>query len=219
MDDLVVLTQQTADINVISHFNRYHVRRSTASTIEVEAPNNGEVDTHECLQILCLTAAACARRPDDIARFWRSMRFDFISMMLRNIQPIDDVHLILDLLATSIQERTFAMIVPPPANQEASERHIIDRISSLLIEVPKATDGQEPYNAVDIAELRLQVLSLITKLSDKKRSAEAFVRDPFSIGRLVRIMNDELDAIYDYKYGHEYRYGTILIRWGRAQED
>ncbi|KAL9101531.1 MAG: hypothetical protein Q9187_009237 [Circinaria calcarea] len=83
--------------------------------------------------------------------------------------------------------------------------HVIDRVSAMLIEVPKVAEGEEPYDAVEVAEMRLEALALMEKICDNKHGGEAIARNPFAIGRLVRVMNDELHALYQYKYGHEYR--------------
>lgn len=201
VDELVLLTQLTADINVIPRF-----RRKPPTEL------SSEIDTNECLQILQLVACGCRRRREDIERFWRSMRFDFILMMLRNVQPIEDIELILTLLRTSTLEDSFAMrVAPQEADQSISEMHVIDRVSAMLIEIPKVAEGEEPYDAVEIAEMRLEVLGLMEKICDNKHGGEAMARNPFAIGRLVRVMNDELHALYQYKYGHEHRYVILFF--------
>lgn len=196
----MLLTQLTADINVIPRF-----RRKPPTEL------SREIDTNECLQILHLLACGCARRQEDIERFWRSMRFDFILMMLRNLQPIEDIELMLTLLRASTLEDSFAMrVAPQEADQSISEMHVIDRVSAMLIEVPKVAEGEEPYDAVEVAEMRLEALALMEKICDNKHGGEAMARNPFAIGRLVRVMNDELHALYQYKYGHEHRYVMLF---------
>ena len=197
----MLLTQLTADINVIPRF-----RRKPPTEL------SSEIDTNECLQILQLAACGCTRRQEDIERFWRSMRFDFILMMLRNHQPIEDIELMLILLRTSTLEDSFAMrVAPQEADQSISEMHVIDRVSAMLIETPKVAEGEEPYDAVEIAEMRLDVLALMEKICDNKHGGEAVAKNPFAIGRLVRVMNDELHALYQYKYGHEHRYVVLFV--------
>ncbi|MCJ1381176.1 hypothetical protein MMC17_004285 [Xylographa soralifera] len=200
MDEVIELAQKTADINVIPRFKRF----TAAAAKEPKKELNDNIDTNECLQILYLIALACIRRKEDIARFWRFMRFDFIMMMFRTSQPVEDIQLMLKLLETSVQENTFAMITNS-ATQIESEQHIIDRVSLMLIDVPKAAEGEQPYDAVEIAEMRIQVLSFVEKLCDKRHGGEAFAKHPLATGRLVRVMNHELNALYDHKFGHEYR--------------
>ena len=201
MDEVIELAQKTADINVIPRFKRF----TAAAAKEPKKELNDNIDTNECLQVLYMIALACTRRKGDIARFWRFMRFDFIMMMFRTSQPVEDVQLMLKLLETSVQENTFAMITNS-ATQIESEQHIIDRVSLMLIDVPKAAEGEQPYDTVEIAEMRIQVLCLVEKLSDTRHGGEAFAKHPLAIGRLVRVMNHELNALYDHKFGHEYRF-------------
>lgn len=203
MDEVVGLAQKTADINVIPRFRRF--APATTSSPKTALKTNDEVDINECLRILYLIALACARRQADITRFWRLMRFDFIMMICRNSQPVEDVHLMLKLLSSSVQENTFAMITDP-AKQVELEQHVIDRVTAMLIENPKAADGDEPYDTVEIAEMRLQILCLMEKLCDKRHGGEALAKHPLAVGRLVRVMNDELNALYDHKAGHEHRF-------------
>jgi len=203
MDEVVGLAQKTADINVIPRFRRF--APATTSSPKTALKTNDEVDTNECLRILYLIASACVRRQEDITRFWRLMRFDFIMMICRNSQPVEDVHLMLKLLSSSVQKDTFAMITDP-AKQVELEQHVIDRVTAMLIENPKAADGDEPYDTVEIAEMRLQILCLMEKLCDKRHGGEALAKHPLAVGRLVRVMNDELNALYDHKAGHEHRF-------------
>ena len=203
MDELVTIAQQTADVNIIPRYLRF--RPKTASKDGGERQSSNDIDTHECLQLLDLTSTLCARKPEQIARFWRSMRFDFISMVLRNSQDIQDIILLVKVLLTSVQPASFAMIVAPPASQLVSEQHVIDRLSSMLIEVPRTMEGAKEYSAVQVSEVRLQILTLIERMCGKRYCGEAFARHPLALGRLVRLMNDELNALYDYRHGHEYR--------------
>ena len=203
MDELVTIAQQTADVNIIPRYLRF--RPKTASRDGTERQPSEDIDTHECLELLDLTSTLCARKPEQIARFWRSMRFDFISMLLRNSQDIEDIILLVKILLTSVQDSSFAMIVAPPASQAVSEQHVIDRLSSMLIEMPRVKEGEKEYDAVQVAEIRLQILDLIEKMCGKTHCGEAFARHPLALGRLVRVMNDELNALYDYRNGHEHR--------------
>lgn len=195
-DEVLQYTQLTADINMIPRF-----KRVPAAQIKSEA------DTNLCLQILHLMAYDCLRRKEDIERFWRIMRFDFSVMMLNVAQPIEELHIAISLLRTSVLETSFAMrVTPGDGTQGKSQEHVIERFSRLLLEVPLAMEGARPYEVTEIAKLRLQVLSLLEAMCDNKHGGEALATHKDVIGRLVRVMNDELDALYDHQYGHEYRY-------------
>ena len=195
VDSIIALVQVTADVNAIPRFKRKPVTELKP-----------EIDTSECLQILHLIAYGCRRDKEDTARFWRCMRFDFLLMILNVTQPLEEIHLMLQMLRTSIFEESFAMIIPPrDGDQRQSEKHVIDSLSALLIDMPKATAEEKPCDVTEIAELRLQVLDLLERMCETNRGGEALAKNPFTIGKLVRLMNDELDALYDYQYGFEYK--------------
>lgn len=210
MDEVVELAQSTADINVIPRFKRF----TPATTSAPKEEPSEDVDTNECFQILYLIALTCSRRKEHIARFWRLMRFDLIVMVFRSSQPVEDMQIMLKLLGTSVQENSFAMVTNS-AVQAESEQHIIGCVSSMLITIPRVLEGEQPYDAVEIAEMRIQILYLVEKLCDKRHSGEAFAKHPFAVGRLVRVMNDELNALYDHKFGHEHRYA--LRHWQEVE--
>ncbi|MCJ1466481.1 hypothetical protein MMC07_005100 [Pseudocyphellaria aurata] len=194
-DEVIKYAQLTADINMIPRF-----KRVPAAEIKPE------IDTNLCLQILHLMAYDCLRRKEDIERFWRIMRFDFSVMMLNVAQPIEELHIAISLLRTSVLETSFAMrVTPGDGTQGKSQEHVIERLTRLLLEVPLAMEGASPFEVAGITELRLQVLSLLEAMCDNKHGGEALATHKDVIGRLVRVMNDELGALYDRQYGHEQR--------------
>ncbi|KAL8946536.1 MAG: hypothetical protein Q9222_007080 [Ikaeria aurantiellina] len=194
VDTVLEVIQSTADVIVIPRVRRQPQKFS------------GEISTLDCLELLRSIANGCALHEEDIIRFWRNMRFDFIAMILQVVQPIEELHTSLRLLRLSIQKDTFAMVVPPnDGKQEPSELKLIDLLTRLLVENLSPPKDEEPYSVVEIAELRLSVLWLMEEMCNNEHSSRALATSQHAIGRLVWLMNDELDAIYDYQDGHEYR--------------
>ncbi|KAL8807703.1 MAG: hypothetical protein Q9182_000514 [Xanthomendoza sp. 2 TL-2023] len=191
---LLEAIQSTADVNIIPRIRRQPQKFSAV------------VNTFDCLELLKSVSYDCLFREEDITRFWKCMRFDFIAMILQVVQPIEELHVSLALLRTSVQKESFAMIVPlNDGKQEPSEMRLLDLLTRLLVEQPKPSNADELYGVVEIAELRLSVLSLMEEMCDNKHSCRMLAQSQHAIGRLVWVMNDELDALYDYRYGHEYR--------------
>lgn len=192
-NDIVTKAQTTADVILIPR-------------IQGRSKLTDEINTNECLQILHLIAYDCLRGQTDLEHFWRSMRFDFVLMMVSGIQPMEELHLAINLLRTSVLETSFSMIIPQgDGNQIKSQAFVIEAISRLLIHAPLTGEGAEQYDVTDIAQLRLEILSLMEHMCDNKSCGEALAIHKNIIGRLARVMNDELDALYDFHYGHEYR--------------
>lgn len=194
VDTLLEVLQSTADVNVIPRVRRQPGKFSA------------EVNTLDCLELLKSIAVDCSAHDEDIIRFWKCMRFDFIAMILNVVQPIEELHVAIALLRRSVLRDTFAMVVPPNnGKQEPSELKLIDLLSRLLVESLKPTKDEEPYDAVEIAELRLSILSLMGEMCLNEHSSLALASSQHVIGRLVWLMNDELDALYNRQYGHEER--------------
>ena len=198
-NEVMGLVQSTADVILVPRCKKQPPRKDRA-----------DIDCSECLQIMLMMAYDCQCDDEEIIRFWRTMRFDFIMMLLNFVNPLEEIHLMLSLLHTSILDQSFAMIVPPNnGQQDASEAHVIDNLSHLLINNPRPPPGEDPPDAAEISNLRLEVLYLIEAMCDTTHSAEALAKHRLVIGCLVRVMNDELGRVYDYQYGHEQRVALV----------
>ena len=198
-NDLMSLVQSTADIILVPRCKKEPPRADQFS-----------ISTTACLEVMQMMAYDCQIETSEIHRFWRTMRFDFIMMLLNLINPLPEIHLMLSLLKTSILNSTFAMIIPPNnGNQEASEAHIIDNLSHLLINMPRPPPGEEPPDAADLCDLRLDVIALFDAMCTTTHAATALANHRLVIGCLVRLMNDSLNAIYNATY--TMRHHTALV--------
>jgi hypothetical protein len=197
-NDLVLLVQNTTDIIIIPRIKQ--------TALSIQADN---INPKECLEILHLMAYNLYRT-DDITRFWRRMRFDFTGMLLNILQPVEEMHITVSLLRTSILEASFAMRVPPgDGDQGKSETWILYLLSRWLIDVRRSPEGEQPYDVMEICEIRQQVLSLMEAMCDTNHGGEALAKDPVVIGRLVLLINEELNSLYDFQYGHEHRSNLV----------
>lgn len=198
-NDLMSLVQSTADIILVPRCKKQPPR-----------PDRASISTTECLEIMQMMAYDCQCDMDETHRFWRTMRFDFIMMLLNLIIPLGEIHLMLSLLHTSVLSDTFAMIIPPNnGNQDASEAHIIDNLSHLLINTPRPPLGEDTPDAAELCSLRLDVLTLFDAMCTTTHSASALATHRLAIGCLVRLMNDELNHIYNHDYAQPLR--TALV--------
>ena len=206
MDKAVDVAQKTADVNIISRYYKYRKDAQEIEDSDIPEPSD-EIDVQECLQIIHLIATLCAKDAEDMARFWGGdvARFDFISMLLRATQELDDIIIMVKILMTSVRETGFALERTRGWDKSTVQEHLIDRITSMLIEVPRRPDSEEGYDVVEISELRQQLLCLLEEICTKQYCAAILANHNFAIGRLVRLMHDELNAVYNHQYGHEHR--------------
>lgn len=198
-NSLMELVQETADIIIIPRCQKKPPR-----------PDSAQITSIACLRVMRMMVQDCFMDTEEITRFWRTVRFDFIMMLLSFIHPLEEIHMTIALLRTSVLEKSFAMIIPPgDGKQDATEARIIDNLSRLLVESPRPTQGEPSLDAVELSELRLDILGLLDLACKRTHSAEALARHRLVIGRLVRVVNDELDRAYDYRYGHEHSIGLV----------
>ena len=192
-DDLTVLVQRTADVNLIPRIRRKPPSKQTAA-----------LETKQCLEILHLMAYDCIWQKEDLERFLRCLRVDFIAMALKIDQPIEEIHIALGLLQTSVLETTFAMIrSAADGDQENSEQGLIQIISSLFVESPRLQADAEPYEPIRIKELRSAALGLYETMCETSHGGEALAKCASVFVRLIRFMNEEIDSLYDYLPEHE----------------
>jgi hypothetical protein len=196
-DKLVPVAQLTAEIIAIPRFNR-------TSYTEFEK----DIDVSACLAVLHLAAQGCMNNIAHTLRFWRAMRLDFVLMILSQHQSVEDFDMMLQLLSMSITKESIGPIAPEQDAEFQLPRagYVIDRVSLLLINTPTVRQ-----DASVIADLRLQVLRTLEAFCQTTWGGAAVAMHPNAIGRLVKVMSNELDTLYDYRSWHKQRLVNILV--------
>ena len=192
IDTLVPIAQLTADLVAIPRF-------STEST----APYDKDIDPSSCLAILHLAALGCVTEISHMRRFWRLMRWDFVLLILSTNQPTSDFEMMLKILSTSIFRDTFGMIASDSNTQQEYARYIIDRLTYPLFEIPYMPTGTDRIPADMLLHLRIEILHLLMSMTRSPYASAALANHPNAVGRLVSLMSEELDVLYDYRAGHE----------------
>jgi len=192
IDSLVPLVQRTADLVAIPRFN------SASPDQYLE-----DIDVSACLAILHLAALGCMSEREHIERFWKLMRWDFVLLILSQNQPTEDYELMLLILSTSVFKDSFGTIAPDEATQRLHVGYIIDRLTYHLWEIPCLPMSTTKVPANVLLKLRLQILQLLISMTHSPFAGKALAVHPNAIGRLVSLISDELDVLYDFKSGHE----------------
>lgn len=202
LDKLVPAAQLTAELIAIPRFNR-------ASYAQFEK----DIDVSACLALLHLAAQGCINNIAHSSRFWRAMRLDFVLMILSQHQSVEDFDMMLRILTMSIMKESIGPIVPDSDAELQLPRagYIIDRVSLLLINSPTVKEGATKHNACVIADLRFQILRTLEAFCQTTWGGAAVAVHPNAMGRLVKLMSNELDAIYDYHSGHRQRWVIAII--------
>jgi hypothetical protein len=194
IDTLLSTVQSTCVLVTIPRF-----QRESATGYE------GDVDVTACLTLLHLTALGCVGEREHMIRFWKQMRPDFVLMMLSARQPLEDLLLMMRLLSTSALRDSIGPIAADDDAQNRQVGGIIDRITFLLFEISLAQENDPPHDKMTLSNLQLQILGLLDSFCRTQYGGQAIANHPSAIGRLVRLMSDELDAVYDHRAGHKKR--------------
>ncbi len=202
IDSLLPITQSTADRVAIPRFNR--------------EPVNESIDCTACMSLLYLSAQGCMSNQEHILRFWKLMRWDLVLFMLSTNQGLTDVELMLDLLSTSIMKDSFgAFTGDDTVHQQPG--YILERISFPFVEIPRYTVPKSEWEAPtkpifgaewpasDVAHLQIRTLQLLIGMTRSTYASNALAANHLLLGRLVSLISDKIDALYDYKAGREDR--------------
>lgn len=193
-ESLLNVAQSTADLIGIPRFKR-----------EKYTHLEPHIDVSESLEIMLLVAQGCIGSRDHTVRFWRAMRLEFVLMILSSHQHVRDFDLMLQLLAMSTMKESIGPLAPDQDSQASHVRYIIDRMSLLLVSQPTVNAGEKKNDSSTIAALRLRILHTFEAFCQFRWGGEAVAVHRLAIGRLVKIMSDELDSLYDYRSGHQQR--------------
>ncbi|KAK5005390.1 hypothetical protein LTR28_007777, partial [Elasticomyces elasticus] len=142
-------------------------RASTDATIASEIDKNAleklgqQIDVDSILDLLQYMAMIATLSAESLLAFWQRLEFTFVLLMLNKAQPLSHITLVLQILGTSNLTDTFGAINHNPEQQERNEKDTVDRLTSLLLETPRALADEVPYEDVEIAELRIEILAVL----------------------------------------------------------
>lgn len=173
-------------------------------------PMDGEdkfIDVTACLSLLYLTALGCMSEVEHITRFWRLIPNGIILGCLSKNQPIQDFELMLKLLSTSVLRDSFSTVMPNNSQQQIrSVDVIIDRLGFLLAETPHSPGEDAKTAGKVMLRMRLAMLPLLISMTRSPFASAALARHRVFLARLVWLMSDELDNLYDWAANHELRF-------------
>lgn len=156
------------------------------------------------LNLLHLTALNASLFGDDIAEFWSNLTVDFVILWLSRSQPMAQMTLTLQLLATAILPDSFGPRISEYATSNAPQQHknessLINRLLNLFFEIPAVPPDEELYTASELLQLRLGVMTLLTQLCSTQHGGRLLATHTLAIGRLVRLLHDSILAMYAYR--------------------
>jgi hypothetical protein len=165
-----------------------------------------DIDVTACLTLIQQAAMGCARRKEHTIRFWRLMRVDVVLMMLSPQQPLQDLDIMLQLLAMSVTKDSVGPILRSEEAPQDIISAIINKMTLFLVPPMQNAKTAQKLDKDAVANLKLQILRTLQAFCQFPVGGEAIAKHTHTIGRLVKLMSDELDRLYDYRSDHERRF-------------
>ncbi|KAK3638793.1 hypothetical protein LTR56_012900 [Elasticomyces elasticus] len=129
--------------------------------------------------------------------FWRVVGLEFALLMLHRCHPVAQINAMLRCLATSAMEGSFGPISAlDVGGQAGQENGILDRLTSLIFEVPEVPRGEEGYSEVEIAEMRIHLLGVLKALCRTDHGCALLAGNRSLIGRLIRFLDGQINRLY-----------------------
>ncbi|KAH6676267.1 DNA repair protein-like protein Rad26 [Halenospora varia] len=193
-DSLVPLAQQTADLLVIPRF------RGQLTEIE---KYQSDINVTACLAVLHIVALGCMSDQEFMMRFWKLMRYDFVVSVLSPNHPVKDFEMMIRLLSTSVFKDSVGAIIGDGTDPNQILDAVLDRLTHHLVEVPLLPNSKDHMDLAILSKLRVKILQLLTSMTRSPIGSRAMAMHGLTIGRLVSLISDELDNLYDYRARHE----------------
>jgi hypothetical protein len=124
-------------------------------------------------------------------------------MILSQHQPVQDFDMMLQLLSFSVLCESIGPIASEQGSQHDQIKYIVDRVALLLVTVPSIPEGGKKHEPRTIAELRLQIVRTLTTFTQVPLGSEAVAKHSHCIGRVVKLLSDSIDTLYDHNSTHQ----------------
>jgi len=139
-------------------------------------------------------------------RFWHSVRSDFPLILLNPTQPIDHIRRMASILCTSVTSQSFGPRGSNEAAQRQNESNLLASITRVLADTPGSTTGEPRWDKVEAVELRKEIVQFLGTVAGTKLGIEALAQHPAALLRLSKRIAEELEEVYEWKYGADRRY-------------
>ncbi|OQO02379.1 hypothetical protein B0A48_11933 [Cryoendolithus antarcticus] len=197
IDDAVPLIMRSVEVIVTPSVqpSRYQTQSDSFDPkAHEELVNSLEVD--DLMDFLLNISQCAALSEDSTTAFWTSMSFTITLLTLHKGRPISQLISALQVLATSVTQSSFGAICKDTTLQDQQERYTVDRLTLLLFDTPEAPKGEESYLVEEIAELRIEILSVLRQVCLTDHGGQLLAHHRNAIGRLVRFLDAQITRLY-----------------------
>nr|POE75105.1 hypothetical protein CFP56_63340 [Quercus suber] len=156
-----------------------------------------DIDVSKILSLLQHICESASLAPERVHAFWKHWHPQQALLGLSRVRSMGDIVTSLRMLALSTRSTSWGPIAAKPEGQYKQEMDLLDRVTLLLFEVPQPPSGEPPYDAIQIANLRLEVLALFKSICMTDHGCGIFAEQHNALGRLVLFLNYQVNALYN----------------------
>ncbi|KAK3619988.1 hypothetical protein LTR56_023688 [Elasticomyces elasticus] len=155
-----------------------------------------ELCPDEVMNFLLVLCEASTLVEGRLEVFWREVGLEFALLMLHRCHPVTQINCMLRCLATSALEGSVGPISGDVGMQVSQENGILDRLTSLIFEIPEVPKGEGPYSEVRVAELRINLLGVLKALCRTDHGCALLAGNRSLVGRLIRFLDGQINRLY-----------------------
>jgi len=115
------------------------------------------------------------------------------------------------ILCTSVTSQSFGPRGSNEAAQRQNESNLLASITRVLADTPGSTTGEPRWDKVEAVELRKEIVQFLGTVAGTKLGIEALAHHPNALLRLSKRIAEELEEVYEWKYGADGRYVFFLF--------
>jgi len=197
IEDALPLCDRSVHL-VATPIGRASINATFAANLDREALDKlaDEINVDEVMDFLQRLCEAATQVPERLEVFWKHMDLRFTLLMLNKAQPISQITICLRTLKSSALQATFGPICDDPEQQAKQETNLVDRLTSLLFDMPEMPKDERPYSEEEIVELRLAILKVFRSMCLTDHGGLLLARHVHAVGRLIRFLNGQVDKLY-----------------------
>jgi len=117
------------------------------------------------------------------------------------------------ILCTSVTSQSFGPRGSNEAAQRQNESNLLASITRVLADTPGSTTGEPRWDKVEAVELRKEIVQFLGTVAGTRLGIEALAQHPAALLRLSKRIAEELEEVYEWKYGADRRYVFLPFRF------
>ena len=155
---------------------------------DVQAKLHRFIDDNLVVSLWHTLAISASSQPETARKFWRTMEFEVVLIMLNKAQPLPHITMMLQMVASSVSDDSFGAENADIERQIRNEASTVDRLTSLLFETPQVPSGEEAYTVRELAELRVEIIRTLGTICSTAHGSRILAQHKAVIGRLIRFL-------------------------------